>query len=97
MSDQTPPDPSYGWVITRDYIDEDQAVGTMGPRGCTFTKEDIAINGKKFRMYDDDNELYYEGYLVGICDGFEPLDDYGTPNAGCTYIQYEENGEWVTL
>ncbi len=96
MSDQTPPDSRYGWVITRDYIDEDRAVGVMGPRGCTFAKEDIAANGVQFRMYDDDNELYYEGYLIGG-EGFEPLDDYGTPSAGCTYIQYKEKGKWVTL
>lgn len=28
---------------------------------------------------------------------FEPLDDFGTPNAGCTYIQYLQGGKWSTL
>lgn len=47
-----------------------------------------------FRMYDDDGNLYYTGVLTGQPDpcgsegGFEPLDDYGTPNAGCTSIKY---------
>jgi len=39
-----------------------------------------------------DSELYYEGYLVGG-DDFEPLDDFGMPDAGATEIRY--NGEWL--
>jgi hypothetical protein len=58
-----------------------------------------------FRMYDDDRELYYTGVRTGQGDdhgseeGFEPLDDYGTPNAGATEIRYykPETGEWETL
>lgn len=47
---------------------------------------------RQFRMFDDDNVLCYEG--EGNClehidgTGFEPLDDYGTPNAGCTFIEW---------
>jgi hypothetical protein len=47
-----------------------------------------------FRMRDGDGNLYYTGVLTGQPDpcgsegGFEPLDDYGTPNAGCTSIEY---------
>lgn len=47
-----------------------------------------------FRMYDGDGILYYTGVRTGQPDphgsegGFEPLDDYGTPNAGCTSISY---------
>ena len=65
-----------------------------------------------FRMYDDDGELYYTGVRTGESDdsgygsehGFEPLDDYGTPNAGCTEIRYlnlakstADKEEWETL
>ena len=58
-----------------------------------------------FRMYDDDRELYYTGVRTGQAedygseDGFEPLDDYGTPNAGATMIDYykPETGGWETL
>lgn len=58
-----------------------------------------------FRIYDDDRELYYTGVRTGRGDpdgseeGFEPLDDYGTPNAGATEIRYfkPETGEWETL
>lgn len=49
-----------------------------------------------FKMYDDDNNLYYSGVFAEVTpepdgtmlDGFEPLDDFGTPNAGCTEIRY---------
>jgi len=47
----------------------------------------------RFRMYDDDRVLYYEGYLVGD-DWFAPLDDFGGPNAGCAGIKVLEDGQW---
>ena len=48
---------------------------------------------ERFRLLDDDGEIYYEGFLIG--DEFAPLDDFGEPNAGCTSIQVQENGAWV--
>jgi len=53
--------------------------------------------GKKFQMFDDDGIRYYSGRIIGDYQGFEPLDDYGTPNAGCTDIKYFENGKWESL
>jgi hypothetical protein len=60
-----------------------------------------------FRIYDGDGELYYTGLRTGDADpygsedGFEPLEDYGTPNAGATEIRYLKAGsqpeEWETL
>lgn len=60
-----------------------------------------------FRMYDDDGELYYTGVRTGDAgpwaeDGFEPLDDFGTPNAGATEIRYlnttyTDTEKWETL
>ena len=48
-----------------------------------------------FRLYDDDGVLYYEGYMRPLseitsddADGFEPLDDFGGPNAGATELRY---------
>jgi hypothetical protein len=38
-------------------------------------------------------ELYYTGYIYGEYDGFEPLDDFGTPNAGAVHIKLD--GRWV--
>lgn len=44
-----------------------------------------------FKIYDDDGEIYYTGVRTGESeyeDGFEPLEDFGTPNAGATEIRY---------
>jgi hypothetical protein len=91
----------YGWVIMKDHIGDNSENGTMGPEGVKFTKEFIKQKGKRFRMFDDDGELYYEGYCYseepGSEDEFGPLDDFGEPNAGCTEIKYFENGKWETL
>ncbi len=83
------------WIITKDIIDDGDDNGIMsfdGPPRENFPS-------KKFRMFDDDGELYYEGIAEpdDECSEFEPLDDYGMPNAGCTEIKYFENGEWETL
>lgn len=75
---------AYNWVITADHIETD-AVGTTGPMGHDINTE----NEAEFRMFDDDGVLYYEGKIWGDHDGFEPLDDFGMPNAGCTDIQYK--------
>jgi hypothetical protein len=56
-----------------------------------------------FKIYDDDGELYYTGARIGLQGpteyGFEPLDDYGTPNAGATEIHYLDptTGKWDQL
>jgi hypothetical protein len=89
---------AYGWIITRDVLDEEDpkfnkdhgfksAVGISGPRGVQFTDGEI-LKGKEFKMYDDDMNLYYIGKIIGDYSGLEPLDDFGTPNAGCTSIWY---------
>ena len=93
------------WTITRDHLAEpdarpatnSNAVGIVGPRCTTLTANQIADHpdAKPFRMLDDDSTLYYEGFLIG--DEFAPLDDFGEPNAGCTSIQVQENGEWIEV
>lgn len=89
----------YAWVITQDHLDNPGDRGKSGPRGPAdhLSIMLMAGHGKDFRMYDDDGELYYSGTIVGDYDGFEPLDDFGMPNAGCTSIAYKDNGKWVTL
>lgn len=67
---------------------------------------------KWFKLYDDDGNLYYTGVWTGEegagygsgmfadeVDGMEPLDDFGTPNAGATEIRYYKpaTGDWETL
>lgn len=88
---------SYVWMITKDHLaqpDEPNAVGTIGPHhNLPLTQKEIRNHPKRvyFKMYDDDGNLYYEGYIVHSkgyqsCD-FQPLDDFGAPNAGCTEIR----------
>lgn len=100
----------YCWVITKDLQQnklpgEKSIEGICGPRGCHWKREQIEnhANAKRFRMLDDDGEVYCEGYMIdltGNASGFEPKDDYGEPSLGCTEIQYWESGKgggWKTL
>jgi hypothetical protein len=102
---------SYAWAITKDVMPQEgakegtveNAVGLTGPRyGLPLTYDEIVKHpkGKKFRMLTDDDEILYEGVFVDEndkYDGFEPKDDFGEPNAGCTTIEYLEDGVWKTL
>jgi hypothetical protein len=91
MTDPAP----YRWIIDKDHLQPHPpgaktARGTAGP----FNQDPaITANATRFSMYDDDDECYYEGRIFGDFDGFEPLDDFGMPNAGCTKIKI--NGAWV--
>lgn len=82
------------YLITKDHIadsDERPNVGVFGPSSYIGTENTIFAKGRHFRMYDDDGELYYEGYFYPHnedSDEFEPLSCFGTPNAGCTEIRY---------
>lgn len=91
------------FVITKDHLEENRSQGVIGPRDyynnniSKFGGQDsnlidhIKKSGKHFRMYDDDGELYYEGYFLHHStesSEFEPLECFGTPNAGCTEIRY---------
>lgn len=90
----------YHWMITRDLIDNGHSKGVIGPSGGHLNAEEITATGRPFRMLDDDGEVYYHGLYVGPDDEtlFAPLDDYGTPNSGCTSIQYRNaSGAWETL
>jgi hypothetical protein len=71
----------------------DNAKGKIGPcnPGLKTVKEIREHPGReRFCMYDDDDYLIYEGFMVHDkhSEGFEPLEDFGTPNYGCTYIKY---------
>jgi len=91
--------PNHRWVITVDHYADlmakpgtnYNAVGMMGPRGCN----PLVATPHAFRMYDDDRNLVYEGFSSRI--EFDPLDDFGTPNFGCTYIEYLINGKWEII
>ena len=80
---------NYRWIIHVDHLSEehDSDAGRHGPLDCYKGEENPAV----FAMYDDDGVLYYAGVIWGDYTGFEPLDDYGSPYAGCTEIWI--NGE----
>ena len=93
------------WTITQDHLttpDDDwpSAYGTWGPSDTVATSlDEVPI---PFRLYDDDGELYYEGLMNEAAmdafgDGRDPLYGFGMPNAGCTRLDYEENGSWKVL
>lgn len=106
---------SYGWIIDTDHLydptrpstDRNEA-GTMGPSNITSDVEARlrAGEGRKFRMYDGNQELYYSGRILTPADpegggeqDFGPLDDFGKGNAGCTEIRYYDSAKntWVEL
>ena len=76
----------YTWKITKVHLDS-----LKDEVGISNGDSDINDNASRFSMYDDDDNCYYEGMIYGDYLGFEPLWDFGTPNAGCTYIKI--NGE----
>ena len=82
----------YRWRIDKDHLyNEHQGerhfevsdAGRYGPLYCYKGEDNPAV----FTMYDDDEILYYSGIIWGEYTGFEPLDDWGAPNAGCTSIK----------
>ena len=91
---QEPAQATYAWTITVDHSDgEFCSTGQIGPEYPPLTVDQIKNHPdrKRFRMLDDDGELYVEGVLVdldGSCTLFEPLDDYGECSLGCTSIEY---------
>jgi len=83
----------YKWEITKDYInDDDSEIGTQGGNVDLVSRKE-----GRFRMYDDDANLYFEGKIHGNFAGFEPLDDLGMPGYGCTTIKYWKNNTWEIL
>jgi hypothetical protein len=96
-------EPDYAWLVYHDHLDH-RRVSVYGPGGITDSqcKNLAAGEGTRFRLLDGDGILYYSGRLLGDAeseDGFGPLDDYGTPDSGCTTIQYlkPDTGKWETL
>lgn len=90
------------WIITKDHIADpdakpgtnDNAVGICGIYTPNYVKPEELP--QTFRILSDDGDICYEGKAGSNVD-FEPLDDFSMPNAGCTEIQYFENGKWETL
>lgn len=87
------------WIITKDkQADPVSEPGTNG-NALGRASDGYAGSGRElpyvFRMLDADGEVYYVGQSDQM--DFDPLDEFGKPNAGCTDIQYKVDGEWQTL
>lgn len=85
------------WRIDYDHLDN-------VPSAVTSRDYDAAKDAEltlRFRLYDDDGNLCYSGRMHPDDDdeeaAFAPLDSYGTPNAGCTYMTLLEGGKWNHL
>jgi len=84
------------WKITKDLIDDSKNVGTSS---CNCDEAKASLLKHRFRLLDDDGEVYYEG-VSDDCDSqraFAPLDDFGEGKAGCTEIRYLRDGRWNRL
>lgn len=89
------------WVITKDHEVCNDCKNATDEQLAAIKNAGFTAH---FKLFDDDGELYYSGYALPldspyIESGFEPLDDFGMPNAGCTEIKYrnEKTGKYETL
>ena len=84
------------WIITKDHT-ENGATAQICSKNYNDKSSSLATH--QFRMLDGDRRLNYEG----LCsdknseDAFAPLDDFGTPAAGCASIWYLEEQGWSEL
>jgi hypothetical protein len=77
----------YFWKITKVHLDSLKDEVGVSNAFLNDGTDSIKDNPSRFSMYDDDDNCYYEGMIYGEYDGFEPLYNFGMPNAGCTYIK----------
>jgi len=108
------------FLIERDHLAEEAGIAStdvglfhtrnragndrMTEAGLAQLKAAVVAEGMQFRLYDDDDVLYYTGrhlmptHLQKGEDLFNPL-DWAMGHAGCTRIDYlnTETGEWETI
>jgi hypothetical protein len=101
---------TYAWIIDTDLLElpghsnRDLTGPSHAPAAMLHQLETDPDAGDKFRMLDDDGEIYYLGRILGggadanDDAAFGPLTDFGMPDSGCTDIQYQDvRGKWVSL
>lgn len=93
----------YAWVIDKDYgfdpeVSDQNEAGTLGPSNMTdnMMNQLNTSDAQRFRLCYADGEVAYSGRYVGGEDEKDmPLEDFGRPNARCSYVEYlSESGEW---
>lgn len=90
------------WIITKDCIGTDSVdAASFNFNDKKFNEQRKAGKVHKFRMLDDDGNIYYYGESNDNESerAFAPLDYFGEPNAGCSIIEYkdEETGKYEML
>ena len=93
------------WIITNDFLhdkDKNLPSKSMKIKSHNFDHDYFYLQDLvKFHLFDDDDELYYEGMMTKIFleesnNPLAPL-DWAMYDSGCTYMMYYENGEWKQL
>ncbi len=83
------------WIITKDIIDEGSQEGHWWSYKEMTKEQAEKICRYRFRLLDDDDEVYFEG-LSSDSSSFAALDLFGG-SYGCTSIEYLETGKWEPL
>lgn len=88
---------TFLWTITADHINTFPDKNDIGAGNYRGDKPNTDLPCR-FKLYDDDDILYYEGRSNDQISqsAFRPL-DWSMGNAGCTRIDYLCNGKWETL
>ena len=70
-------------IITKDHLD-----GENNGRKIKLSEHEN-LTRKRFKLYDDDNVLYYSGYFFDdeMCDNQDDLLTWGRNDSGCTLIK----------
>ncbi len=91
------------WVITKDYINngEHDSLNRQGvcSKDCPPPKEWKEKLPDRFRLYDDDGNLSYEGRFDSNDEYPFDVLDWAANDAGCTTLKYQEDGKgkWEIL
>ncbi len=100
------------WILLKEYLDNnknfrkssiDCPLDLKKLRSKTPSQERQIVRKLMpiaFKLYDDDDELYFSGYMSSACseEDFEPL-DWAMGNYGCTKLKYRnpKTGKWKYL
>jgi hypothetical protein len=95
------------WKIDRDYICGEGEVSRVGTTGDThgdgvfeaiekLPGEAEGLAKIRFRMLDDDREVYYGGWLHDDDECLNQVEAsrFGTNDAGAIWIEVKRDGEW---
>ena len=91
----------YAWTIDKDYIDLFDVGLLVTENMSVDAAKELLKDGRglKFKLYDDDKNLDYEGRMVGDFEGvgdFDPL-DWAMGRVGSTGMKIYDEGKWEWL